>query len=240
MGARDGRKAVDAVPAPEATIAPNSARLRLAIVWGVRFTRESLAETLGRDPAVSVVGLYGDLAEALPASDVQPDIVLIDARIPEGAAAVRRALEAAPGMRIVAAAVREVEDDIIAWAEAGVIGYIPRNTPLTDFVSALMDIHRGEQACSRQVAAGLLRRIALTARPAAGRDRPLPRARLTKRERQAAELIRAGLSDKEIARQLNISLATTKSHVHSLLGKLQLRRRSEVADYLREYAATSP
>ena len=43
----------------------------------------------------------------------------------------------------------------------------------------------------------------------------------------------SGLSDKEIARRLNISLATTKSHVHNLLGKLSLRRRSEVADHLR-------
>jgi DNA-binding NarL/FixJ family response regulator len=48
-------------------------------------------------------------------------------------------------------------------------------------------------------------------------------------------LIRSGLSDKEIARQLNISLATTKSHVHNLLGKLNVQRRSQVAEWLREY-----
>jgi two-component system, NarL family, nitrate/nitrite response regulator NarL len=47
-------------------------------------------------------------------------------------------------------------------------------------------------------------------------------------------LITGGLSDKEIARQLNISLATTKSHVHNLLSKLNLQRRSQVADYLRD------
>ena len=58
---------------------------------------------------------------------------------------------------------------------------------------------------------------------------------MTKRERQAAELITTGLSDKEIARQLNISLATTKSHVHNLLSKLNLQRRSQVAKRLREH-----
>ncbi len=63
---------------------------------------------------------------------------------------------------------------------------------------------------------------------------------LTKRERQTAELIKSGLSDKEIARRLNISLATTKSHVHNLLGKLSLRRRTEVAEYLREPEAQRP
>jgi multiple sugar transport system substrate-binding protein len=54
---------------------------------------------------------------------------------------------------------------------------------------------------------------------------------LTKRELAAAELIRSGLSDKEIARRLNINLANTKSHVHNLLGKLNVRRRSQVADH---------
>ena len=56
---------------------------------------------------------------------------------------------------------------------------------------------------------------------------------LTRRERQTAELIKNGLSDKEIARRSNISLATTKSHVHNLLGKLNARRRTELADHLR-------
>src|SRR2546430_14848143 len=65
------------------------------------------------------------------------------------------------------------------------------------------------------------------------RNRLVATPALTRRERQTAELIKSGLSDKEIARRLNISLATTKSHVHNLLGKLSLRRRSEVADHLR-------
>ena len=83
--------------------------------------------------------------------------------MPEGAAAVRLALDASPGMRIVVSSVRETEDDVVGWAEAGVIGYIPRTTPLGDFVRLIMDIHSGEQVCSGRVAAGLLRRIAHTA-----------------------------------------------------------------------------
>jgi DNA-binding CsgD family transcriptional regulator len=97
------------------------------------------------------------------------------------------------------------------------------------------DIHGGEQVCSRRFATGLLRRIALTARRHVGHDAAQPMPALTKRERQVAELISSGLSDKEIARRLNISLATTKSDVHNLLGKLNARRRSEVAEHWREH-----
>ena len=229
--------AVDANVTPDQAVAASRGgrALRILLVWGVRFTRECLAEILERDPLVSVVGVCTDLSEALALNPaVQADIVLLDARIPEGAAAVRRALDIAPGMRIVVCAVRETEDDIVAWAEAGVIGYIPRTAALADFVRLAMDIHSGEQICSGRVAAGLLRRIAVSSGRGNGRNAAFPVPALTKRERQAAELIRTGLSDKEIARRLNISVATTKSHVHNLLGKLNARRRTQVAEHLRE------
>ena len=215
-------------------VAPDAAQLRIVIVSGVRFLREGLAEVFERDPRVSVVELCADLFEAAalaPALDA--DVVLLDATVPGSIAAVRRALEIVPGMRIIVTAVRETEDDIVAWAEAGVIGYIPSTAALTELVRLVLDIHGGRQICSSQVAAGLLRRIALGAVPANGRDSPAPGPLLTKRERQAAQLIITGLSDKEIARQLNISLATTKSHVHNLLGKLNVRRRSQVVDRMR-------
>ncbi len=95
---------------------------------------------------------------------LQADIILLGCKNDGRAAAVRRALDVAPGMRVVVSAVRETEDDIVAWAEAGAIGYIPRTTPLDDFVRLIVEIHSGEQTCSGRVAAGLLRRIAHTAK----------------------------------------------------------------------------
>src|SRR5437762_9786203 len=230
--------AVEANVAPDQAVVSSRAcrGMRILLVWGVRFTGECLAELLERDPLVSVIGLCADLSEAVALSaSTQPDIILLDGRMPEGAAAVRLALDASPGMRIVVSSVRETEDDVVVWAEAGVIGYIPRTTPLGDFVRLIMDIHSGEQVCSARVAAGLLRRVAVASRRSIGRSPSRPITALTKRERQAAELITSGLSDKEIARRLNISLATTKSHVHNLLGKLNVRRRTQVANHLREH-----
>jgi two-component system, NarL family, nitrate/nitrite response regulator NarL len=237
-----GGIAVDAAVAPDHTVArgPDSQGLRVLVVWGVRFLGEGLAEILARDPLLSVVGLCADLSEAVAlAPALQPDVVLLDARIPEAEAAVRRALDIAPGMRIVASGVRETEDDIVTWAEAGVIGYIPGTAALGDFMRLVTEIHDGEQYCSSRVAAGLLRRVGAIARRSTSRNIPISAHALTRREWQVAELIRSGFSDKEIARRLNISLATTKSHVHNLLGKLNLRRRNQVADYVREYGQRS-
>jgi DNA-binding NarL/FixJ family response regulator len=210
--------------------------LRIVVVWAVRFTRESLAAILERDPLVSVVGQCASLSEAIALSAAtRAEVILLDGRMPDGPSAVRRALDIAPELRIIVCSVREAEEDIIAWAEAGVIGYIPRTAALIDFVRLIIDIHNGEQISSGRIVTGLLRRLAMSARRRPNRGDALPLPALTKREREAAELIRSGLSDKEIARQLNISLATTKSHVHNLLSKLNVQRRSQVAESLREY-----
>jgi two-component system, NarL family, nitrate/nitrite response regulator NarL len=209
--------------------------LRIVVVWAVRYTRESLAEILERDPQVASVNQCASFVEATTlGAGSRTDIVLFDARTPDGPSLVRRALDLAPDLRIIACSVRETEDEIIAWAEAGVIGYIPRTAALADFVRLIIDIHNGEQMSSGRVVTGLLRRIAIAARKPTRSDTGLPLPPLTRRERQAAELISGGLSDKEIARQLNISLATTKSHVHNLLSKLNLQRRSQVAECLRD------
>ena len=229
---------MEANVAPDLAVAENRGdrSLRVLVVWAVRFTRESLAQTLEGDPLVSVIGQCANLAEATAlTANLRADLILLDARIPDGPVAVRRALDIAPDLRIIACSVRETEEDIIAWAEAGVIGYIPRTAALADFVRLMLDIHNGEQISSGHIVTGLLRRIALSARRRPNGNTNLPLFALTKREREAAELIRTGLSDKEIARQLNISLATTKSHVHNLLGKLNVQRRSQVAEYMREY-----
>jgi DNA-binding NarL/FixJ family response regulator len=134
-------------------------RLRIVIVSEVRFRREILAEFLERDASVSVVGLYADLAEVVALSPpLQADVVLVDAEHREGAAAARRARQIKPDIRLIAYAVRETKDDVIAWAEAGVIGYVPNTAASIDLVRLIMDIHGGHQPCSGRVAAELIRR----------------------------------------------------------------------------------
>lgn len=205
--------------------APSERPLRIVVVSEIRFLREGVAEIFERGPAAAIVGLYADLVEAVLSPALRPDIVLLDAALPDGPATVSRLHDVAPDVRIVAFAVRETEEDVIAWAKAGIIGYVPSTAAWADLARLVMEIHAGEQLCSTRVTAGLLRRIALTASFGNDSDVASP---LTARERQAAELIGAGLSDKEIARRLNISVATTKSHVHNLLGKLNVQRRGQV------------
>jgi DNA-binding NarL/FixJ family response regulator len=126
-------------------------------------------------------------------------------------------------------AVSEAAEDVVAWAESGASGYIPRTAGIADLIPLVLDIKQGKQPCSASVAAGLLRRLSNGANHAAAQ------IALTAREAQIAQMIAAGLSNKDIARCLNIGLATTKTHVHHLLAKLNLERRGQAASWMREH-----
>jgi len=202
----------------------------------VRFLRECLAEVLPRE-GLLIAGLFSNLPEALAGMvENQPDIVLLDEAFPDGPAAVGQILCAAPQILVVAIAVAETVEKVIAWAEAGAAGYIPRTASLSDIVPLLADIKRGKQACSPSVAAGLLRRLSNrgAANGGNGGHRNSP-PMLTARETQIAQMIAAGMSNKDIARHLNIGVATAKTHVHHLLGKLRLQRRGQTASWMREH-----
>jgi DNA-binding NarL/FixJ family response regulator len=205
------------------------------IVSTIRFLREGLAEALGGNSLLEVSGLSSNLDEALISMrELKPAIVLLDANFPNGAGAVRvfRAVDPVP--RVVVFAVAETEENIITWAEAGAAGYIPNTAALDDLFQLLVDIMQGKQICSGRVAAGLIRRLAGAAKSGDGlRGLQSPLA-LTARELEIIRLVSSGLSNKEIARKLNIELSTAKSHVHNVLGKLNLQRRGQVAFWARD------
>jgi two-component system, NarL family, nitrate/nitrite response regulator NarL len=136
-------------------------------------------------------------------------------------------------VKVVAFSVADTEDEVCECAEAGIAGYVARNGSKEDLITAVENAVRGEVLCSPRVAASLFRRLA--AHVQTSRQRP-PEAPLTGREQDIITLIDTGLSNKEIARQLKISLPTVKNHVHNILEKLQVRRRGAAAALLREAA----
>jgi DNA-binding NarL/FixJ family response regulator len=205
----------------------------ILILSDIRFLREGLAEVLQRDAAFSAVGLAADLDEALAVvADRVPQIILVDVSLPDGLAAVPRLRNLAPQPQIVALALMETETAVMAWAEAGVSGYVPRNTGLSELIPVLEGIVRGEQTCSRKITASLLRRVSQSPRQVALQAFATAQSSLTVREQQVMQLIGTGLSNKEIARRLNIGVGTTKSHVHHVLCKLALNRRSQIARWM--------
>lgn len=202
--------------------------LGILIASDVRFVRESLGEVLGRSGNFSVLGECSDQDEILSMSrELRPDMVLLDAAVRDGVAVVRRLREMRAALRVVVFAITESVDSVLLWADAGVAGYIPSTAAAADLCAMIGDIGTGKQPCSASVAAGLLQR-SVAPQP---KSESAPQA-LTPRELEIVRLISVGLSNKEIARRLNIGLATTKSHVHNALAKLNVQRRGQVATWM--------
>jgi two-component system nitrate/nitrite response regulator NarL len=216
----------------DGTIQPPEAnsgqRLRLLVASDVRFVRESLGEILGKGDTITVVGHCGGADQVLTQSRaLDPDMVLLDAAAHEGLSTVRRIRALSASMLVVVFALIESVETVLAWAEAGASGYISSTAAAADISAMIAEITAGRQACSAVVVASLLRRVAATA--AVPRDHESDPQALTPREFEIVRLVSTGLSNKEIARNLRISVATTKSHVHNALCKLRVQRRSQIA-----------
>ena len=207
--------------------------IRILVVAGVRLYEEGLARVLDADERFGVVGTarsFGDALTVLRTLPAPPEVVLLDIGRPDRHVAVRAIRDEFPEARVVALAVREFDEDIVGWAEAGVAGLVSLEASLDDLAATVESVVRGETLVPARTAAVLLERVAELARAGVATAES---AALTPREREIAVLLDEGLSNKEIAARLHIELPTVKNHVHHILGKLQVSRRGEAAAALR-------
>jgi two-component system, NarL family, nitrate/nitrite response regulator NarL len=213
-------------------------QISILVVADVRLHREGLSSSLDQRPNLLVVGRASDRQEALKViALVHPDVVVLEMTTRNSFEIVRAINLEAPKVKIIAFAVEEFDREILACAEAGVAGWVPREGSVEDLVASIERAHREELLCSPRMAAQVFRRLALLSRIVPGRPRSSP---LTSREQEISALIERGLSNKEIARNLNIEVATVKNHVHNILGKLHVTSRGEAAAMHRDRTPISP
>lgn len=210
---------------------------RAFILSDVRLLCEGLCSCLSRQDSLLVVG-SGDLSTPPElVVDTGPQLLLVDVATPQGLRQAARCRALSPALKVVAIAVAEVEHEIFACAEAGVSGFVLRDGSITDVVAAVHNAMRDELVCSPKLAAALFGRLALLSGRAAATQPVAGIDALTPREHEIIRFVSQGLSNKEIGRALRIRNSTVKNHMHNVLGKLQIRRRGEIARHLHAAAA---
>jgi two-component system nitrate/nitrite response regulator NarL len=153
-------------------------------------------------------------------------VALLEVGLPHGLNGARALRAALPEVQVLALAIDDTDESVVAWAEAGVAGFVTRDTSLDGLMGAVESVAQGGTSCSPRATAALLRRLASLAEVRRRVDRG---GQLTPREREIVALIDQGLSNKQIASELQIEIATVKNHVHSVLEKLQVQRRGAAA-----------
>jgi two-component system, NarL family, nitrate/nitrite response regulator NarL len=214
--------------------------IALVIVAGIRLYREGLATLLPSRPHLRLAGTAATADEALRVvTDRRPNLVIIDAGTPDAVAIAEYVRQLSAPTRMVVFGISEDDEaTILAFAAAGVTGFVTRDGSLDDLAAAMDTVAHGEVASTPRIASILLRRIAYADRT----ERNLyddSTTTLTLRERQILALIDLGLSNKEIAQRLSIEVSTVKNHVHHLLQKLHVTSRSAAAARLRTLPSKS-
>ena len=187
--------------------------------------REGMRGRLDRVADVAVVGeaASGDEAVEL-AHKLEPDVILMDIKMPglNGIEATREILRASPQIGVLMLTMFEDDDSVFAAMRAGAKGYLLKDSGGEGVVHAIRAVASGEAVFGPGVAERIL---GFFSAPRAAPRRAFPE--LTEREEEVLSLVAQGKSNREIARQLFVSLKTVRNHVSNILLKLQVADRAQ-------------
>lgn len=200
------------------------------LVAPVRVWREALGAALAMADVV-VTAHAGTLEEVVGlVARRAPDLVLLDFAVDQPDRVVRSVSRVAPNARWLGTGVgvcAEHARQVLLCAEAGMTGFVDADQPLVELVQGLGVVMSGEAYCTPRTGLLLLHGLQQRPRPPASVPGSAG-SRLTPKEQVIAELMTAGLTNRQIAARLVIGEATVKTHVRSVLSKLGLRRRAEL------------
>lgn len=210
--------------------------IRVLIVDDHDLYKRNVISMLESQPGIKVIGEVGNGSDAIvKAGEFMPDIILMDLKMPlmDGIEATRIIKSRLPQTKIVILTVSAESKDLFESIKAGASGYILKDSSIDDIVEAVQSVHSGGASIDPNIASHLLAEFNRLAN-GADEDRAGRLDILTQREKEILELVAAGLSNKEIACEFNITERTVKNHIANMMTKLHAQNRVQLASYVRE------
>ena len=207
--------------------------ISLILVEDNRLLREGLVAMVSRQEDLRIVAALGDRENVLQrVHQLKPRLVLLDLglRNHNSLRLVEAITKEHPTVKVIVMDLLPAEADVIDFVKAGAAGFLLKDATFEEFLKTIRLVAGGINVLPPPLTDLLFSQIV---NHVARRDKALLSAavKLTKREREVIRLIADGLSNKEIAEQLNVATFTVKSHVHNVLEKLALRSRVQIASY---------
>jgi NarL family two-component system response regulator LiaR len=211
-------------------------QIRVLVVDDQTIVRKGIRALLAEIEGIEVIGEAEDGQEAVAQTEaLRPDVVLMDLVLPkmDGIEAIRQITAQQPETRVLALTSFGTDDKVFPAIKAGALGYLLKDSDPEDLVLAIRRVHAGEPSLQPSIARKVLRELGPSPRE------PRTPEPLSDREAQVLRLVATGMSNQEIADQLNVSEATVRTHVSNILHKLHLANRVQATLYaLRERLTT--
>lgn len=216
--------------------------VKLLIVDDQELMRDGLATILNMKSELEVVGVASNGQEAFEkASDLMPDIVLMDIRMPvaNGVEGTKLITSKYPGIKVLMLTTFHDSALIFEALEEGASGYLLKDMPTDAIVQAIMTVQSGGMVLPKELTADIVREMRKNQTAEQSTEIPEVIKELTEREIEVLNKLGLGLNNKEIASQLFISEGTVKNHVSNLISKLNLRDRTQAAIFAVRYNITT-
>ncbi|HZB50590.1 MAG TPA: response regulator transcription factor [Mycobacteriales bacterium] len=215
---------------------PATREIRVFLLDDHEVVRRGVADLLGAEPDLTVVGEAGTAAEALarvPAT--RPDVAVLDVRLPDGdgVTVCRELRSRMPELRCLMLTSFADDDALFDAIMAGAAGYVLKQIRGSDLVGAVRTVASGQSLLDPRTTARVLDRM----RSVAARQDPL--AGLSEQERAVLDLIGEGLTNREIGERMFLAEKTVKNYVSHLLAKLGMQRRTQAAILATELRRTA-
>lgn len=208
----------------------STGRITVYLVDDQNMLRAAFRSLIARDESIEIVGDSGDPRAAIEQiGELRPDVVLLDITMPglSGLDAIDPIRKVHPKVRILMLTHHEGESFVEQALKSGADGYLSKDSQENELTMAIHAVHRGEPFLSPKVAGGL---VSKARRPSDAGPTPASRlGSLTPREREVFQLLALGKANKEVARELSISLGTVKKHRENLQRKLDCHSAAELA-----------
>ncbi|CAH1210829.1 Transcriptional regulatory protein LnrK [Paenibacillus allorhizoplanae] len=212
--------------------------MRILIVDDQRLMRDGLATIISLEPGMEVVGTAEDGRDAFAkVVQLQPDVVLMDIQMPgmDGVESTELILKHYPETKVLILTTFDDAELIMKVLEKGVHGYLLKDMPSEAIISAIQTVFNGGTVLQHDITSMLLKELITMSDRLPNQAHILSNAepeqlsQLTDREKDVLALLGRGLNNKEIAGMLYLTEGTVKNHVSSLIAKLGLRDRTQVA-----------
>lgn len=211
--------------------------ISVALIEDNRLLREGLAALLAPLPDITVVVALGERGRTISAiREKKPQVLLLDMglRVQSSLHLVKQLCKEVPATRVIVMDLLPTQHDVFDYIEAGVAGFVMKDATMVELIDAIHRVAKGENVLPEQLTESLFSQIVHHAMRSR-KTRLLNQAvRMTRREREVVALVSEGLTNKEIAARLNLSLHTVKSHIHNVLEKLSLRSRVQIASLIHD------